>query len=178
MKMNKWITLLVLITIGGIFNGCASIDKLNQLTAVYNESKGKIQDLRIAATQTNKKLSEYKDKIDLLDKTLAEAEPLQEAFMAKWDKDGNGKIDGTERADPTLMALVVKAFATGDWKTLLLLIAGFLGLHIGNLRAKLREYVGKYFGMGKKALGFASYNDEDLDLAIAEKAVRDKEKKS
>ena len=47
MKTNKWITLLVLITIGGIFNGCASIDKLNQLTTVYNESKGKIQDLRL-----------------------------------------------------------------------------------------------------------------------------------
>ncbi len=79
-------------------------------------------------------------------------------------------------ASAQAIALVVKAVTTGDWKTLALLIAGFLGLHITNLREKLKEYIGKYFGMGKKALDFASYDDDDLESAIAEKKIRENKK--
>ena len=170
MKTRRLMMIMALMLFGGIFSGCAGGDAYRKAVDTY-------KDTRIMATNVNKKIIALETKLKISDEEFDKLSKEQEVYFTKYDKNGDGKLDLTEAKDPEFIAMIYKAFSTGDWKTLLLLLVMFFGLHIMKMKSKFKQYVLGPLGMAKTVTNFASYSDEDLKRAEAEKVIREERKR-
>ncbi len=166
MKQIILARIMLIVVLGGIFSGCAKLDKA--LDAVDKIQTG-YETSRLWLTKNQGKIKDFESKMNNFGATIEKAEAKSAILLKKYDKNGDGELSKEEMANPMLIMQVVEDVKTGGWCaiiTILSLIMLFLGNHARNPLDKIKQYWLK----GKKATGVLSSAVGALALSPEEEA--------